>query len=684
MTEQAGWTRHGAIVTENGIRFSVSSLTAERVWVSLFGADDRETGRIELERGEDGSFAAFVPGLAAGARYGLRADGEYDPARGLWFDPAKLLMDPYALAIDRPYRYDARLAARRGEGGDTAPLMPKAVAVALPPPEAPSAPLFQSGGLIYEVPVRAFTMRHPQVPEALRGTIGALAHPAVLEHLIRLDVDAVELMPVTAWIDERHLPPLGLSNAWGYNPVSFMALDPRLAPGGPAELRETVAALRKAGIGTILDLVFNHTGESDTLGPTLSLRGLDNPTYYRHVPGDPGRLVNDTGCGNTIRTDHPVVIRLILDALRHFVLRTGVDGFRFDLAPVLGRNDAGFSADAPLLEAVRSDPVLRGRVLIAEPWDVGDHGYRLGGFREPFLEWNDRYRDDVRRFWRGDRGMVGPLATRLAGSSDIFGGAEATRTLNFLAAHDGMTLADLVSYADKHNEANGEDNRDGHNENFSWNNGVEGNSDDRKIVAGRRQDVRALLATLFASRGSIMLTAGDEFGRSQGGNNNAYAQDNAVTWLDWQGRDKALETFVSLLASLRRTNSALFATSFLKGEASDDAAWPDVEWLDEAGRPLTETGWNDPDRHRLTMLLADPAAGDAARLAVIFNGDRRTAVFGLPGPAGWQLLLSSCETEIRPLENGRWLVPGRAVVFMKQAFAEAEPGPTGNKLDDRN
>jgi glycogen operon protein len=415
------------------------------------------------------------------------------------------------------------------------------------------------------------------------------------------------------------------------------------------------------------------------------LRGLDNPTYYRHVPGEPGRLVNDTGCGNTIRTDHPVVISLILDALRHFVLHTGVDGFRFDLAPVLGRDDAGFSADAPLLDAIRNDPVLRGRVLIAEPWDVGVDGYRLGGFREPFLEWNDRYRDDVRRFWRGDRGMVGSLATRLAGSSDVLGAGAATRTLNFLAAHDGMTLADLVSYTAKHNEANGEHNRDGHDENFSWNNGFEGHSDDRRVVADRWRDVRALLATLFASRGSIMLTAGDEFGRSQGGNNNAYAQDNAVTWLDWQGRDTALEKFVSRLAGIRKANVASFGTSFLTGAATEGATWPDVEWLDETGRPLTENGWNDPDRRQLAMLLAAPAA-KAARLAILINGDRRASVFGLPETpaASWELLATSWETEVRPLEGGRWLVPGRAVVFLKQASAEAEPGPTGNKLDDRN
>ena len=386
--------------------------------------------------------------------------------------------------------------------------------------------------------MRAFTMLHPEVPKKKRGTIAALAHPAIIKHMRKLGVSAVELMPITAWIDERHLPSLGLTNAWGYNPVGFMALDPRLAPGGLAELRQTVSALHEAGIGVFLDLVFNHTGESDELGPTLSLRGLDNQAYYRHVENNPGRLVNDTGTGNTLACDHPIVQELILDSLRHFVLNAGVDGFRFDLAPVLGRSGGSFDPRAPLLTAMRDDPVLKDRIMIAEPWDIGPDGYQLGNFPENFLEWNDRYRDDVRRFWRGDRGMVGALATRLAGSSDVFrkDGCERTRTVNFIAAHDGMTLADLSRYERKHNEANGEQNRDGHDENLSWNNGVEGESDGREESRQRRaRDSRALLSTLFASRGTIMLTAGDEFGRTQNGNNNAYAQDNEVTWLDWQG-----------------------------------------------------------------------------------------------------------------------------------------------------
>lgn len=648
----------GATITAEGIRFAVWSSAARRLWVSIFDATGaRETDRLELKPEGEGLHALLVPGLAEGTRYGFRADGDYAPERGLWFDPDKLLTDPYAVEIDRPYQYHWRLAAKRNEGADTAPLMPKTVARALPKPLPARPPLFQRGGLIYELNVRSFTKLHPDVPEAQRGTIAALAHPAVLEHLKRLGVSAVELMPITASIDERHLPPLGLSNAWGYNPVTFMALDPRLAPGGLTELRDTVAALRKAGIGTILDLVFNHTGESDRLGPTLSLRGLDAQAYYRHLPD--GRLVNDTGTGNTLACDHPIVREMVLDTLRHFARFAGVDGFRFDLAPVLGRVDGTFDPEAPLLHAIAGDPLLADRVLIAEPWDIGPNGYQLGNFQPPYLEWNDRCRDDIRRFWRGDAGMVGALATRLAGSSDVFGrtGQPVSRSVNFIAAHDGMTLADIVAYEEKHNAANGEQNRDGHNDNLSWNNGVEGETDDAEIAEARFRDQCALLATLFASRGTIMLTAGDEFGRSQKGNNNAYAQDNAITWLDWAGRDEALERYASSLSALRRAFPPLSDTNFLTGEAADGSEIPDVVWLTETGAPLGEAEWNDPGRHRLVMMLGNSEGG---RLAVMVNGDRRQCVFTLPARDGyeWRPAIEAQAIDLaRPLS-------GRSVNFM--------------------
>ncbi|BCM18265.1 glycogen debranching protein GlgX [Mesorhizobium sp. J8] len=662
----------GATVTPEGIRFAARSSSARRLWVSLF--DDsgaREIDRLELKPEGEGVHALLVPGLGGGTRYGFRADGDYAPDRGLWFDPDKLLTDPYAVEIDRPYQYHWRLAAKRNEGADTAPLMPKAIARSMPKPVLAEPPLFLPGGLIYELNVRSFTRLHPEVPEAQRGTVAALAHPAIVEHLKRLGVSTVELMPVTAWIDERHLPPLGLGNAWGYNPVTFMALDPRLAPGGLEELRDTIAVLRKAGIGTILDLVFNHTGESDRLGPTLSLRGLDALSYYRHQPD--GRLVNDTGTGNTVACDHPVVREMVLDTLRHFVRFAGVDGFRFDLAPVLGRVDGAFDPEAPLLRDIAGDPVLAGRVLIAEPWDIGPNGYQLGNFRPPYLEWNDRYRDDVRRFWRGDAGAIGALATRLAGSSDIFCREDhpVSRTVNFIAAHDGMTLADIVAYERKHNDANGEQNRDGHNDNLSWNNGAEGETGDGTISVARSSDRRALLATLFASRGTIMLTAGDEFARTQKGNNNAYAQDNAITWLDWEGRDRALEQYASSLATLRRAFPALTDTHLLTGEPADGSEIPDVAWLTETGAPFGEADWNDPGRHRLVMLLGDK---EGRRLAVMINGDRRQCVFTLPVREGFEWLPA---VDPHPVDPARPL-PGRSVGFMIERRAAGSRNKKGS------
>ena len=659
----------GALANTAGVWFAAQSQSASRIWVSLYDHDgNHEAERLTMQPAGDGLHTLFVEGLTAGARYGLRADGDYDPDRGSWFDPDKLLVDPYAVTIDRPYVYDARLAAPRGAGGDTAPLMPKAVVNELPPPLAAKPPLLTAGGLVYEANVRALTIRHPDVREPLRGTIAALAHPAIIEHLQKLGVSAIELMPVVAWIDERHLPPLGLRNAWGYNPVTFKPLDPRLAPGGIVELRDTVAALHQAGIGVILDLVFNHTGESDRQGPTLSLRGLDNANFYRHEPENPGVLVNDTGTGNTIACDSRPAAMLILDALHHFVLYAGVDGFRFDLATVLGRAGRSFSPKAPLLHAITSDPVLAGRVLIAEPWDVGQGGYQLGNFPPPFLEWNDHFRDDVRRFWRGDSRMIGTLATRLAGSSDVLlrDGQPTTRSVNFIAAHDGLTLADLTSYERKHNDANGEHSRDGHDENLSWNDGVEGDTSDAGIIESRKRDRRALLSTLFASRGTIMLTAGDEFGRTQRGNNNAYAQDNEVTWLDWRGRDLDLQAHVQALAAFRANWRARLGgdTRFLDGKLLPSGL-SDVEWLSESGQPLDAAGWEQPDRHRLVMVLASP---DGGRIAILVNGDRRAGVFAVPARPGlrWSVAAGTERELARRLDEGGLLIAGRSVVYLSE------------------
>lgn len=551
-------------------RFAVRAPRAEALWLCLF--DGQAERRIAMQRQGDG-WAVDIPSVLEGARYGYRAEGEWAPDKGLFFDPAKLLVDPYALELDRRFVQTEELT-RYGE--DTAGIVPKAM-VRLDLPDVPLArPLLPDGGLIYELCVRGFTQLHPDIPAQLRGTIGALAHPSVIAHLRKMHVSAVELMPVVAWIDERHLPRLNLVNAWGYNPVTLMAVDRGLAPGGVAELRDTVAALHDAGIGVILDIVLNHTGESDLLGGVLSLRGLDN-AVYAHAPD--GQLINDTGCGNTLDFSSPAVRSMALDALRHFVRHCGIDGFRFDLAPVLARGP-GFSRDAPIFAEIAADPVLKDRVMIAEPWDIGPGGYQLGSFPKGWLEWNDHFRDDVRRFWKGC-GSLGALATRLAGSADIFGEG-AGRSVNFIAAHDGFTLADTLCYLERNNWANGEDNRDGHRENYSWNNGVEGHTDDPDIVARRDTDLRALLGTLFASTGTIMLTAGDEFGRSQRGNNNAYAQDNAVTWIDWESRDRDLADFVAQLAAWRADRHDWFSRFPESGE-----------WLHLDGSRMTDADWEN-------------------------------------------------------------------------------------------
>jgi glycogen operon protein len=608
-------------------------------------------------------WCGFVAGVSPGQRYGLRADGPDDPAAGHRFDPAKLLVDPYAVALDRPFVLHPELSAPRAAGIDTAAFVPKGIVGR----RSPSlAPVSHTPGVIYEIGVRAFTKNHPAVPVKLRGTVAGLATPAVIDHLTTLGVDTVELMPIVAWIDERHLQPLGLANAWGYNPIAFMAPDPRIAPGGVEEIRAAVAALHAAGIGVILDGVFNHTGESDALGPTLSLRGLDNALYYRH--DDAGELVNDTGTGNTLATDRPAVVRLVTDAMRTWA-GMGIDGFRLDLASVLGRTTEGFQRDAPLFAAIDADPVLGRLTMIAEPWDMGPGGYQLGNFPPGWREWNDRFRDDVRRFWRGDGDALGTLATRLAGSADIFAARQPSASVNFLAAHDGFSLADLVSYETKHNEANGEHNRDGGHANFSWNNGVEGPTIDVAVNAARQNDLRVLLATLFMARGTPMLTAGDELGRTQGGNNNAYAQDNGTTWLDWEAADWELASFAGKLIAFRKQHRSLSADVFLTGRKSPRSPLPDAQWLGPGGGEMTADRWNSGSR-AVGLTLYSPATPRAAedRTAIWINGETDSVKGWLPpAQAGrtWRrdLDTSDPESPTAPAPLSFTLPPRSVLVF---------------------
>jgi len=591
----------GATVTPEGINFAVYSESATALWVCIFDDLDQEIGRFELDVHEDHIHAGLVANVGPGTRYGLRADGPYDPDQGFFFDPNKLLVDPYARHLDRVFVRSPRLRLGREEAVDTAPLVPQAIV-----PGAANEPILprkKAPGLFYEVNVRGFTMRHPSVQGPLRGTIAGMTTKWVVDHFKHLGVDTVQLMPTAAWIDEGHLPALGLTNAWGYNPVAYFAVDPRLAPRGPQELRVMTDTYRKAGISVILDVVYNHTGEGDAQGPILSLMGLDPQTYYRFVEVDGKKfLVNDTGTGNTLRGDHPAVQRLVIDSLRYYVEELGVSGFRFDLATVLGR-DPGFNPEAEMLKKIKADPVLSKAILVAEPWDPGPGGYALGKFGQEFQEHNDTYRDEIRAFWKGEPAKIGALAGKVAGSAEIFdvAGRKPSHGVNMLAVHDGFTLRDLVSYNDKHNDANGENNRDGHNHNSSWNCGVEGETDDEGINAARKRDVRAMLATLFLSRGTPLIQQGDELYRTQQGNNNAYAQDNEITWVDWDNADGDLVNFVAALNVFRHEHTALIHDHFLSGQ--DRNGVRDVVWLHPDGREMNEGDWNDASASVLGMLL---------------------------------------------------------------------------------
>ena len=654
----------GATITPDGVNFAVYSESATAIWVSLYDEQDQEIERFELDVHADNIRAGLIAGIGAGARYGLRADGRYDPDQGYFFDPHKLLVDPYARRLDRVFVRSPSLRLPREDAVDTAPLIPKAIVVgdgnenAMPRKKAPN--------LFYELNVRGFSMRHPSVQGPLRGTIAALTTKRVVDHFKHLGVDTLQLMPTAAWIDEGHLPALGLTNAWGYNPVAYFAVDPRLAPRGPQELRVMTDLYRKNGISVILDVVYNHTGESDAQGPMLSMMGLDAHTYYRFVEVDGKQhLVNDTGTGNTLRCDHPAVQRLVIDSLRYYVEELGVSGFRFDLATVLGR-EPGFNPDAEMLQKIKADPVLSKCILVAEPWDPGPGGYALGKFGKEFQEHNDTYRDEVRAFWKGEPAKIGALAGKVAGSAEIFNVADRkpSHGVNMLAVHDGFTLRDLVSYHDKHNDANGENNRDGHSNNQSWNCGVEGETDDEGINAARKRDARALLATLFLSRGTPLIQQGDEMYRTQHGNNNAYAQDNEITWVDWEGGDGDLVDFVAAVNAFRRDHPAISHDHFLSGQ--DRNGERDVVWLHPDGREMNDGDWNDSGASVLGMLVT--YKGD--QVLVWFN--RRIDPVHAQLPEGdWAIGVQSDPNVEVTLGNGAAELGPRSVVALVRPQPQA-------------
>jgi glycogen debranching enzyme GlgX/4-alpha-glucanotransferase len=637
-------TSLGVVITAKGLEAALDLPNAKSASLCLYDGD-REVLRAPMARDAHGLLRGVAPGFGAGARYGFRVEGPYDPAQGSRFDASKLLADPYAWRFDRPFRLHPSMFAF---GDDSGAFTPKAIAGAPPAGEAGFKRAASEALIIYELNLRGFSRLNPAIPEAQRGTFAGLAHPASIAHLASLGVTAVEIMPADVFVDERHLPPLGLSNAWGYNAVVFGAPDPRLAPGGWAEVRAATDALHAAGMEAILDVVFNHDGESDQFGPTLSFRGLDNAAWFRLDPRDPAHYVNDAGTGNCLALDRPLVIDMAIGALKRWMVHGGFDGLRFDLAPSLGRRPDGFDPKAPFFHALDADPILARARLIAEPWDVGPGGYQLGRFGPAFAEWNDRFRDAARRFWRGDAGLRGEIATRIAGSRDIFDHAAApSKGVNFVVAHDGFTLRDLVSYAQKHNEANGEHNRDGTDNNLSWNHGVEGPSDDPAILEARSRDERNLLTLLVASRGTPMLSMGMELGFSQGGNNNAYAQDNATSAIDWQGADASLIAFTARLIKARLSNPALSRDAFLTGAPFDASGLADVEWCDADG-PMTEGGWNDAAGAAMVAVFAAPQGGGTDRVAVAMNRSAVDAEIRLPEPRSgmtWRALIDTDSPE---------------------------------------
>mgnify|MGYP002632206333 CR=1 FL=1 len=645
----------GAVLHDEGAHFSVVSRHAHAVELCLYDprAPDVELARLPMRHGEQDLWSLDVPGLRAGALYGYRVHGDARPALGHAFDPSKLLIDPWARATTGSHRWHP---SQQPGGGDSAAYMPRSVLIDprfdwlgdRPPGTA------WADTLLYEAHVKGMTARHPDVPPEQRGRYLGLASPPIVEHLQRLGVTALQLLPVQQAWDERHLVERGLTNYWGYAPIAPFAPDGRFASGSRgeqvSEFREMVRRLHAVGIEVLLDVVFNHSAEGGDGGPLLSLRGLDNPTFYRLHPSDPARGVDWTGCGNTLDVREPQVRRWILDCLRWWVREMHVDGFRFDLGVTLDRSP-GFVA------ALAADPALRGVKLIAEPWDLGPDGYRLGRFGAPWVEWNDRFRDAARRVWRGDPGVLPELATRLAGSSDVF---EAPRGplagINYVACHDGFTLADLCSYRRKHNEANGEANRDGTDANHSTNGGVEGATTDPAILATRERIARNLLATVALAQGVPMLGHGDELGRSQGGNNNAYCQDSPLSWVDWSPspRRDALLTFTRLAFGLRRQCLALRGGTFFSGEA-DDGGERDVVWSAPSGAELQGADW--AGLQGFAMRLRG-APGSGPLLALINPSDRPLA-FALPAePGGWQVRLGTGPTPPGPLQGGIELPAG--------------------------
>ena len=672
----------GATWDGAGVNFAVWSEHATGMELCLFDGNDptREVHRLPIQERTDAVWHFYLPEARPGLLYGYRAHGLYEPKAGHRFNPAKLLLDPYARAITGDVTWnDALFGYRIGDPEedlslderDSAPFAPRSVVVdpafSWGDDRLPRIPWNRT--VIYECHVKGFTMRHPDVPRELRGTYAGLASPPVVDYLRRLGVTAVELLPIHQFVAERSLVERGLTNYWGYNSIGFFAPDARFAASGGRgdqvrEFKTMVKTLHQAGIEVILDVVYNHTAEGNQLGPTLCFRGLDNASYYRLLPEEPRYHRDYTGCGNTLDMTHPRALQLLMDSLRHWVLEMHVDGFRFDLAATLAREIHEVDRLSAFFDVIHQDPVISQVKLIAEPWDLGEDGYQVGNFPAGWAEWNGKYRDTIRRYWKGDWGQVGELGYRLTGSSDLYesSGRRPYASVNFITCHDGFTLADLVSYDEKHNEANGEDNRDGASDNDSWNCGAEGPTDDPAIVVLRERQMRNFLVTLFLSQGIPMLAAGDEVARTQNGNNNAYCQDNELSWFKWsftRAQTRQRE-FTRRLIALRLANPVFHRRTFFQGRRIHGSGVKDLSWFRPDGKEMAEDEWQDWFSRCVGLRLSgdaieevdprgEPIVGDTFLL--LLNAHHEAVPFVLPAPRArvrWELVFDTGSWDFEP------------------------------------
>ena len=697
-------TQQGATWDGLGVNFTLFSANATKVELCLFDpAGIQEVRRVELPEYTDEIWHGYLPDVGPGTVYAYRVYGPYEPEAGHRFNPNKLLLDPYAKAHIGQIKWGPELFGYTlgAEGDDltfderdSAPLMPKCVVIdpafTWSRDRKPMVPWDRT--IIYELHVKGYTKLHSVVPENMRGSFAGLARQEIIGHIRSLGVTSVELLPIHSFVNDSQLLDKGLTNYWGYNTIGFFAADPRYFSAATiAEFKQMVAHFHNAGLELILDVVYNHTAEGNERGPTLSFKGIDNASYYRLQPDQPRYYINDTGTGNTVNLSHPRVLQMVTDSLRYWVTEMHVDGFRFDLATILGREAQGFDQGGGFLDSCRQDPVLSQVKLIAEPWDCGPGGYQVGSFPPGWAEWNDRYRDTLRSFWKGDEGKAAETASRLAGSGDLFNrrGRKPWSSVNFITAHDGFTLNDLVSYNDKHNQANGEDNRDGTSNNLSWNCGAEGPTEDPEIRQLRERQKRNFLASLFFSQGTPMLLAGDEFGRTQRGNNNAYCQDNDINWLDWEGigeEGRSLIEFVRKVIHLRQALPILRRGRFLTAEFNQELEVKDVTWINASGAEMENSDWGNGNMRCFGMLIDGRAQVSGIKrrssdvtLLIVINAHHDVVKFTLPHFVGgdqWLTFIDTNDPErggTSPLKTGdEYVVAGRSLLLFA-ALTSGDP-----------